>query len=200
MTALLILLIIIGISLFMISKPENNNDVEEPLSTSSETVSEQDDTPITEKEEDELQEEDVEDQEDYVKPLDLYGEEVVKAFDKKTDFGYVEVRARASYHSKDGGWSFYILNRDGSRGSWFEVEKELSSDSLDKDSEALFKRCSGKYAEVKDYIFTMVGHGTWVSLENPEEEEDEDGGDFIFKPDKLIKVEYDNEDKALIYN
>lgn len=139
------------------------------------------------------------DEDEQIEPVDLYGDDVIKNPTEKTDFGYVKLRARAGYHSEDGGWSFYVLNRDGSRGSWFDIEDELYPDNLDEYSEGLFKQCSGKYAEVKDYIFTMTGYGSWVPLEN-KDESDDDGGTFVFEPVELLEVEYDNEDKALIYN
>lgn len=139
------------------------------------------------------------DEDEQMEPVDIYGEDVIKNPTEATDFGFVKLRARASYHSDNGGWSFYVLNRDGSRGSWFDIEDELYPDNLDEYSEGLFKQCSGKYAEVKDYIFTMTGYGSWVPLKN-KDESDDDGGTFVFEPVELLEVEYDNEDKALIYN
>lgn len=192
--ALIMLICIMGFSLFMANHSKSDN-IE---NTSNQIVNEENQTNKSK----DIIADDFEQDND----IEIDSDKIFDASDiplqstETVDLGYITIRARAWNHFLDEHWSFSLLDCDGSVSLWFDIET-ITDDQVEILNKSTFKWVSSASAEERNYIFTMKGYGTWTPSSNDDEADD---GSFSFVLDRVLNIEkshYDtNSDDALIYN
>ena len=123
-------------------------------------------------------------------PPKMYNGDFTKSDTESYDYGYVEIRARASYNVFHNLWDFSTLDKDGSTlGGEYIRDVGIDESKIPDAYKEMFKQCIEDRPN-EDYVFTLRGDASWKPMR-----EGSSGANtgFKFYLDKVVKIEYDPE-------